>query len=302
MEELRGRRLKILIIQGGPASPDKERNVAAMASLLEEAVKESAPDFAVFCELATTPYFCATQSKEAFPWAEAVPGPTTQVFSALAFQHHVNIVLPLFERGPHNGEFYNSALLMDREGKLVAGRLPQGSEALTYRKCHLPAVHNYGPALNEKYFFRPGPGFPIFSVEGLRVGLLICYDRSFPESWRMLALQGAEVVFVVSSSASPNRAETFIYELRTAAVQNGLYIIAPNRGGTETFEGVELTFFGLSSVIDPFGRVMAQGPAEEGPALIRAELDLALLEEHATTYHYRRDRRPEIYPLVTGLP
>ena len=293
--------LSIVVIHNGPCEADKDKNMAEMARITEAALAEEPADFVVFCELATTPYFCVISDPKYFDWAEPIPGPTTELFRHLAEKYKVNMILPVFERGGINGTFYNSAVILDRRGDIVQGQLPDGTMVSSYRKCHISAHFDYSPTTNEKFYFRGGPGFPTFDVDGVRIGCLICYDRSFPESWRVLALQGAKVVFLISASFAERRAASFIPELQTAAMQNGLFAVAAAKAGKEVFEGLHMNFFGSSCVIDPTGEVIAQAPSGTGPAVLRATVDLSQLEVHSRMYHYMRDRRPELYSAIDNL-
>lgn len=292
------RPVKVLAIQNGPAVPDKEANVREMVGLLEGAAGEERPDLVVTCELSTTPYFCGAQDKRYTDWAEPVPGPTTEAFAEAARRFGTNIVFGMFERATDRGEYYNSAVVLDRRGEIVWGLLPDGTKVRAYRKCHVAdlLVNDDGtPGANEKYFFRPGPGLPVFTLDIARLGILICYDRSFPEAWRVLALQGAEIVAIPSASYRAGRADTFTSEVQTACLQNGLFAVGVNKGGLEDCLDAKRPFFGTSCIVNPMGEVVALGPTGEGPAVLRATLDLAEISRYFWRYNYFRDRRPEIY-------
>ncbi len=294
------RPVKVLLVQNGPATLDKGRNVSSMAEWMRTGLDAFAADFVVFSELSTTMYFCGTNDASWMEQAEPIPGPTTETFSRLAAEYGVNVVLPIYERGPRAGEFHNSAVILDRRGEIISGELPDGTKVNSYRKTHLPHYSTGQVSTNEKYFFRPGPGLPVFRTDVGTVGCLICYDRSFPEAWRVLSLSGAEIVFVPAASAPARRAGTFTAELQAAAVQNGLFVVAVNKGGPEILEAERL-FFGMSCVIHPESTVLAQCPAHEGPVLLRAEFDLDDIAEYGRKYYYARDRRPELYGIVSRM-
>jgi N-carbamoylputrescine amidase len=279
---------------------DPSRTVDDLRALFESALEGQECDLIVFSEMATTAYFCGTNDPKYFEWAESVPGPATDQFGELARRHKVNVCLPLFERGPRHGQYYNSAVFIDRGGRVVPGRLPDGTTVNCYRKNHISDNYGGSHGTNEKYFFRPGPGFPVFDLDIGRVSALICYDRSFCEAWRMLALQGVELVLVMAAIAIRHRAESWVYELRSAAVQNGVFVGAVNKGGLERVETDRL-FSGRSLVIDPFGEILAEGPPDVGNVAVCATIDLAQVELHGRRYYYMRDRRPEIYELLTRV-
>lgn len=295
-----GRPVKVLAVQSGPAAPDRSRNVAAMTDWMRRGLEGFPADFVVFPELATTMYFAGTTDPSWQDQAETVPGPSTEIFSKLAVEYRVNVVLPLYERGPRSGEFFNSAVFIDRRGDIVPGLLPDGTKVSCYRKTHIPNSYSSRPMSNEKFFFRPGPGLPVFPTDVAAVGCLICYDRSFPEAWKVLSLSGAELVIVPNASAPRRRAATFLTELQSAAIQNGVFVVAVNKGGLEVLEDERL-FFGTSGLIDPESTVLAQGPARQGPALMRWEFDLADKAEYNRKYHYLRDRRPELYGILSQV-
>lgn len=292
------RPIKVLAIQSGPSVLDRKQNVAAMVEWFHRGLDGFNADYVVFPELATTMYFAGTNDPSWQDQAEPVPGPTTEVFSRLASEYGVNVILPLYERGPKSGQFFNSALFLDRKGGIVPGTLPDGNLVSCYRKTHIPSSYSSRPTGNEKFFFQPGPGLPIFKTDAATVGCLICYDRSFPEAWKTLSLSGAEIIFVVNASAPKRRAGTFVTELQTAAVQNGVFVVAVNKGGLEVLDDERL-FFGTSSLIDPESNVLAQCPPREGPVLMRAEFDLEDRVEYNRKYHYLRDRRPELYGILS---
>ena len=287
-------------MQSGPATPDRNRNVADMVECARRGLDGFQVDFVVYPELATTMYFAGTSDPSWQDQAETIPGPATAVFSRSAAEYGVNIVLPIYERGPKSGEFFNSAVFLDRKGQIIPGHLPDGSTVSCYRKTHIPSSFASRPVGNEKFFFRPGPGLPTFKTDVATVGCLICYDRSFPEAWKVLSLSGAEIIFVPNASAPKRRAQTFLTELQTAAIQNGVFVVAVNKGGFEVLDDERL-FFGTSAVIDPDSNILAQCPAREGPVLLRAEVDLADKVEYNRKYHYLRDRRPELYGILSQV-
>lgn len=292
------RLVRVLGVQAGPGVLPPRRNVEAMAAVIREALRQEPADLVVLPELGTTPYFCGTGEKRFLDWAEPVPGPATEAFGALAREFRTNMVVGLFERGGGRGEFYNSAAVLDRDGGLVWGVLPDGGRVRAYRKAHVVDIltnDDGSPGSNEKYYFRPGPGLPTFQLDCCRLGILICYDRSFPEAWRVLALHGAEVVAIPTASYRAGRSDTYLFEVQTACLQNALFAVAVNKGGLEDCLEAKRHFFGTSAVVNPMGEVMAQAPARQGPALLRATLDLGEIARHTWRYNFFRDRRPEIY-------
>jgi predicted amidohydrolase len=302
MEPLRGGRLsratvRALAVQTGPAVADVAANLDAARRLVVAA--EPQPDLVVLPELFANPFWCVGLSDPGyFAWAEGLDGPVVTGMRALARDLGAVVVAPFFERGEIAGEFHNSAAVIDRSGELVPGRLPSGQEVLTYRKHAVSAFRWDGQVNDEKFYFRPGDGFPTFATDVGRLGVLVCYDRWFPEAWRMLALQGAEVVCVPNASFG-DVSDLFVPSMRTCAAQNLLYVVATNRAGVEEVEGRRSRYYGLTCVVGPRGDVLAQaGEAAPGQA-VGAELDLARIAEARTRQTMYRDRRPELYGLLT---
>lgn len=296
----RRRPVNVLLIQCGPGEPDREKNVGQNLALMDEGLKLTRPDFIVFSELSTTQYFAGCNDPRWFELAEPLDGPTVRRFADAAREVGSYILLTFFERGPVKGEFFNSVAILSPQGELVPGSLPDGRQVRCYRKCHIPDQYSYSPGLNERYYFKGGPGLPTFDTAHGRIGCLICYERSFPEAWRVLALHGAEIVFVPTALWGPNRSASWSFELRTAALQNGVFVVGCNKGGREMTEA-ERPFYGASVVWSPMGELLAEGPEGKGPALIPLTLDLAEVERHGVRYTFFRDRRPELYTSLADV-
>jgi beta-ureidopropionase len=257
------------------------------------------PDLVVLPELFANPFWCVGLADPGyFAWAEGLDGPVLTGLGRLAADLGAVVVAPFFERGEVAGEYYNSVAVLDRSGQLVPGRLPSGRRVATYRK-HAVSQFRWDAAVNdEKFYFRPGDGFPTFATDVGRLGVLICYDRWFPEAWRVLALAGAEVICVPNASLG-DVADLFLPSMRTCAAQNLTYVVATNRAGVEEVEGRKSRYYGLSCIVGPRGDVLAvAGEAEPGVA-VGADLDLGRIAEVRTRQTMYRDRRPELYGPVT---
>ena len=263
---------------------------------MEEAARLE-PDFILLNELATTPYFGGHQNRRHLDWAEPVPGPSTDHVGELAKSLGATILLPLCERaGDPGGLFYNSVVLLSPTGEIVEGTLPDGKKVPSYRKTHLADVEAAG--LQESFYFSAGDGLPVFQTPKATVGVLVCYDRCFPEAWRTLTIQGAEVVFVPSCIPAwyPEREDQTLWELRTRALENQIFVVATNRAGMEGLDGKATPYFGHAVILGPAGNTLAEGPSmKEG--VIGATLDLDLIAKGRAKLPFLRARRPEIYHL-----
>ncbi len=269
-----------------PWTGDRE----SMAVKHEQMAREAAADGAqVICfqELFTGPYFGIREDPKYYDYAEAVPGPTTERFAALAKELGMVMVLPVYEQ-EMPGVYYNTAAVIDADGTYL-GR---------YRKQHLPNL----PQFWEKFYFRPGNGgYPVFDTAVGRIGVYICYDRHFPEGWRALGLAGAEIVFNPSATKPGLSNRLWEIEQPAAAAANQYFVAANNRVGTETeeFGDDAVTFYGSSYFVDPRGSYVGDIASTDTAEVVVRDLDLDLVRQVRNEWQFYRDRRPEAYgPLV----
>jgi beta-ureidopropionase len=261
---------------------DKETMTKAHEEYAREAAAQGA-QVICFQELFYGPYFCQVQDPAYFEYAESIPGPTTERFQAIAQELGMVMVLPMYER-EQSGVLYNTAAVVDADGSYLG----------KYRKTHLPQVKGFW----EKFYFRPGNlGFPVFDTAVGKVGVYICYDRHFPEGWRALGLNGAEVVF--NPSATSRGLSSYLWQLEqpASAVANEYFIGAINRVGIEELGDDD--FYGTSYFVDPEGKFVGDPADSHDAELIVRDLDLGLLEEVRNRWAFYRDRRPDAYGDLT---
>jgi len=269
--------VRVAAIQMNCHLADVTANLAQAETLLMEVAGQA--DVACLPELFNTGYHLDALGQRLFDLAEPVPagphglaGPTVTRLCELAARLDLAIIAGLAERDPlATGLLYDSAVLVNRHGH-VCGR---------YRKSHLyPTEH---------CFFRPGDALPVFELDGLRVGLAICFEAAFPPIFSTLALQGAQVVF--NPSAVPV-GYGYLQDLRTRAraQDNQFFVVAINHVGAEA----DVTYCGQSQVADPRGDVVSLAP-DDRPAAIVAELDLALIRDQRLQEPIQRGFRPELY-------
>lgn len=246
-----------------------------------EAVRQAAGQGAqvvCFAELAFDPFYPQVHATpETLELAEPVPGPTIDMFAALAKELGVVLVLNLFERD--GADTYDCSPVIDADGSLLG----------TTRMVH---ITDY-PCFHEQGYYTPGNhGAPVYETAAGRIGVGICYDRHYPEYMRALALAGAQVVFVPQAGAVSEWPEgLFEAEMRVAAFHNGYYVALCNRVGPEP----EITFAGESFVTDPSGRVIARA-GEGTEEVLVCDLDPGLIETSSARQLFLRHRRPELYP------
>jgi beta-ureidopropionase len=234
------------------------------------------------------PYFCAEQDPKWYATAEPEDGPTVSRMREVAREHGVVLIVPWYEE-EQPGVYYNTACVIERDGSVLG----------KYRKTHIPQV---GPCFWEKFYFKPGNlGYPVWDTSVGRIGLIICYDRHFPEVARELGLKGAELVF--NPSATVESLSRYLWELEQPAhaVANGFWVAASNRVGVEAPLNPN-KFYGSSYFCSPRGKIVAQASDSEDEVLV-ADIDLDEIREVRNTWQFFRDRRPETYgDLARQLP
>jgi predicted amidohydrolase len=280
------RSLTVAAAQLGPSGEDKREVVARMERLMAEAADRGV-DMIGYPELALTPFFPNRLERDNDRWFDELPSPLTERLLGMARAAGIVVVLPYGERDGISR--YNAALVIDADGALLG----------KYRKAHIPAyfpsARPGGTGSFERLYFTPGNlGFPVFATAKGRLGVQICYDRMFPEGSRLLALQGAEIVFY------PNNYALYGYEYRARAwgkltmaraYENGFFAVVPNKAGREGARDNA----GRSLIISPLGgEIVAEGSADK-EELVVAGIDLDEVAEARKRLPFWRDRRPELY-------
>jgi N-carbamoylputrescine amidase len=270
---------------------DAARNLAHAIERTRDAAARGAQ---IVClqELFLGPYFCQTEDHRFFGLAEAVPGPTTERFCALALELGVVIVASIFEKRAE-GLYHNTAAVIDADGRYLG----------KYRKMHIPD----DPQYYEKFYFTPGDlGFRAWDTQFGRIGVLICWDQWFPEGARLTAMRGAEILFYPTAIGwlPPEKAEygerqqgAWETIQRSHAVANGVFVAAANRIGIETSGDAAIEFWGGSFVADPNGRILAKAGVGEETLLV--ECNLGEVDVVRTHWPFLRDRRIDAYGDLT---
>ena len=262
-----------------------EENIAAVSELVREAAGKGAK-LILPPELFEGHYFCRTQDEGHF--TRALPAgehPAVLAMQKLAVELGVYIPTSFFEADGHH--HYNSLAMIDDKGRVMG----------VYRKSHIPD----GPGYSEKFYFRPGnTGFQTYETPFGTVGPAVCWDQWYPETARMLMLQGAEILlFPTAIGTEPHDPDLDTSRLwRRAmighAVSNVVPVVAANRIGTEHGQ----RFYGHSFICDERGDMLAEfGATETG--ILTATLDLEQAKKHRAAFGFFRDRRPELYGRIT---
>ena len=296
------RSFPLAVAQLGPIQPQDTRAqaVARLLEMMKEAAARGAK-LVVFPELALTTFFprywMSEQEAVERYFEKSMPSPVTQVLFETAQKLAIGFHLGYAEIAK-DGRRFNTAILVNDQGAIV-GR---------YRKIHLPghSDHKIGAPFQhlEKKFFEVGDeGFKVWSSMNAKIGMCICNDRRWSETWRVLGLQGADLVVLGYNTPSVNihwpepphlRMFHHLITLQASAYQNAIWIAAAAKAGVE--DGSHL--IGGSVIVAPSGEIMAQAQGE-GDEVLFCHADLALgdtFKEHV--FNFAAHRRPEHYQLI----
>ncbi|MCH1641440.1 N-carbamoylputrescine amidase [Paenibacillus timonensis] len=271
-------------------SSNKEENIAKADRLVREAARQGA-QIILLQELFETPYFCQKEKSDYYVYA-------TELEENAAIQHfrkvakELEVVLPISFYEKKNNARYNSLAVIDADGE-VLGR---------YRKSHIPD----GPGYEEKFYFNPGDtGFKVWKTRYAKIGVGVCWDQWYPEAARCMALMGAELLFYPTAIGSEPQDGSIDSKdhwqmcMLGHAASNLVPVIASNRVGTETDEDSSITFYGSSFIAGPQGNKVAEADRTEETVLV-AEFDLDQMEIQRIEWGIFRDRRPDLYKIITS--
>ena len=260
-------------------------NIDRATELIESAATAGA-DIVCLQELFSMQYPCQTEDHRNFDLAETVPdGDTCTRISKLAKRHRVVIVGSFFERRTA-GIYHNTSVIFDEDGH------PAGK----YRKMHIPD----DPCYYEKFYFTPGDlGFQSIQTSRGHIGVCVCWDQWFPEAARITALKGAEIIvyptaigWLLDEKEEFGTSQHSAWEtmMRSHAIANGVFVVAPNRVGIEG----KIEFWGASFICDPNGQILARASHQQ-EEIITAECDETTIDVVRTHWPFLRDRRIDAY-------
>ena len=258
---------------------DVQKNLDTVVSFIEEAAARGA-------KLITMPESMNYVGLDNAGHAEEIPGgPTFQLMSEQAKKYRVWLhCASINEKNPNDPRPYNSTMVID----------PRGNLAAKYHKIHpFDVVIPNGPVNRESE--RICPGDEIVTVDTGEVGhlgLSICYDMRFAEMYRIMALEGAQILLMPADFTMPTGKDHWETILRTRAIENGCYVVAPAQYGVKP----KFQAYANSLVVDPWGNVIAR--ASNHPQVITAEIDLDYLQQVRRQIFTLENRRPDVYSLL----
>jgi len=261
--------LTVTLAQTSPKNCDKSHNLRRMREISIEARRDNS-DLLIFPELSLTGYVCRDLF---YQLAEPLDGPSVKALAKAAKENGLTLIFGMPVEGQVKGVIHNSSIMIDQDEGVAS-----------YSKLYLP-THS---VFEEKRYFRPGNDVKSFGGKKCRLGLTICYDLYFPEIYRILALEGSDIVTCISASPS-TRQQYFEILTRARAIENGTYIVFVNRVGIE--DG--LHFWGGSHIISPNGDILAKAPYHE-EKVASTTIDLDDPRRSRQFVPTIRDLRPEI--------
>lgn len=298
------RLLNVAAAQLGPVqrSDDRKSVVARLIELLREAHSKKA-ELVVFPELALTTFFprwFVEDITQADHWYETeMPSTITKPLFDEAKKLNIGFCLGYAELTPQ-GERFNTQILVERDGSIIA----------KYRKVHIPGHEHHEPDRPfqhaERYYFKPSDdGFGVWKAFGGRIGMMICNDRRWPESYRVMGLQGVEMIlcgyntplqYIPDPSQDPLQGFHNALVMQSGAYQNGTFVVGVAKGGVE--EGVDS--LADSSIIAPSGELLGKTSTSDDE-VVTAVCDLDWCNNYKNTlFNFDRYRRPEVYGRITG--
>ena len=281
------RYLKVAAAQMGPNQDGTPREaiVERMLALLDTAARDGV-ELIVYPEMALTTYFPKRIRSDFDQFFETeMPPKALEPLLRLAAEARVVVHVGFCEKA--DGKYFNTALLTDRDGRLCG----------TFRKIHLPgtkAADGFAQVYEPYYFAHGDTGYRVFDAAGAKVGIAICQDRRYLETYRALALQGAEIILIgYNTPISALALDLNDLCMRAGAYANACFVVGIAKAGIE--DGVEL--IGCSAIISPQGQNLAKA-ATTGDELIVATIDLDQMLPVRKRWNFLGRRQPQHYGIL----
>ena len=283
------RKVKVCATQMS-CSNNIDENISKAENLVREAAKQGA-QIILLQELFETPYFCQKEKSDYYVYAtELEQNKAINHFKEIAKE--LKVVLPISFYEKKNYARYNALAVIDASGEILG----------TYRKSHIPD----GPGYEEKFYFNPGDtGFKVWNTRYGKIGVGVCWDQWYPEAARCMALMGAEILFYPTAIGSEPQDQSIDSKdhwqacMLGHAASNLIPVIASNRIGAEEDEDSKITFYGSSFIAGPQGNKVIEANRTEQTVIV-AEFDLDQLESQRIEWGIFRDRRPDLYKIITS--
>jgi len=267
-----------------------DKNIEKADILVRRAASKGA-QIILLQELFETPYFCQKEKSDYYIYATEIEANK----AILHFQQvakELQVVLPISFYEKKNQARYNSIAVIDANGEVLG----------KYRKSHIPD----GPGYEEKFYFNPGDtGFKVWNTQYAKIGVGVCWDQWYPEAARCMALMGAELLFYPTAIGSEpqdgsiDSKEHWQTCMLGHAAANLIPVVASNRVGVEEDEDSRISFYGSSFIASSQGNKVVEADRRSETVLV-AEFDLDQLEHQRLEWGIFRDRRPDLYGIISS--
>jgi len=268
--------MKIVLSQLGVGN-DIEQNVRKSLDQLEKAANSGA-DLIFFPEVHLYPFFPQYEKQDMHHLTMGLDDPIVKQFQEKCKAINIMAVPNIYLKEGENN--FDASVVIDAKGQIMG----------VSKMVHIVQINKF---FEQDYYTPSDTGFIVYDTPLCKLGVVICYDRHFPESIRTCVLKGAELVIIPTVNTKDESSEMFEWELRVQAMQNSVFIAMCNRVGIEG----DMDFSGESIIIDPTGTVIKK--ADDSEQLIFADLKIDQVEKIRKTKRYLELRRPEVYTPLT---
>ena len=284
--------MKLALIQMESKVGDVNNNISTATRLIDEAAAAGA-NIILLPEYWSTGFFPASRDYKMYDLAAPDNGVAMTAIKEKSLAHHIHIVATIFERDGSD-LYYDTSILVGPDGKIIG----------KYRKTHIGGERHVvidGELVTdlgiESIYFRTGSRYPVFEINGWKVGIILCYDTYFPESTRCLALAGAEVI-LAPFGISDTKKTIWKELLATRAFENMAYIAAANNIGYVPTPDIKMVMGGRSIAFDPLGELITEASYDQ-EEILYVDLDHDHILYARRLHMMFRDRRPETYGVIS---
>lgn len=264
--------MKIALIQMSNGG-SMEFNLQKSLDYIKEAAENNA-DLVLFPEVQLTEFFPQYRNRDAEAYKTDINSDIIRKFRESCKENKIMAVPNVYLS--ENGNAYDASVLISKDGDIIG----------TQKMVHIAEAEKF---FEQDYYTESDDGFKVFDTEFGRIGVVVCFDRHYPESMRTEALMGADLILIPTVNTKAEPTEMFEWEIRVQSFQNIVFTAVCNRVGQEG----EMDFCGESIVIDPNGNVIIK--ADDREQILYAEIDLKKAEEVRNSKPYLSLRRTEFY-------
>lgn len=251
-------------------------NFEKTLQLIEVAAKNGA-QLICFPELQLSPFFPQYEGVDVSNYVLSIEDEKVKKIQEKCKEFNIIAVPNIYLK--ENNKYYDTSLLINADGKIMGGS----------KMVHIMRCHQF---YEQDYYSPSDTGFRVYDTPLGRIGIIVCFDRHIAESFRLCALQGADLIIIPTANVKDEPLEKFEWELRIPAMQNNIFVAMCNRVGKEG----EMDFAGESIVVDPNGDVVVK--ADDKEQILYAEIDITMVQKYREQRPYIGLRRPQVYSKI----